>query len=115
MDESREERPVSLAEDGDSGAVDVDDALLFQLIRPLVSTCLSVNHDINNWLSGIFGYAEFLQTEADSLTDAERNYLDRIIQCAERIQLQINNISAIKSTLAARVDMDFLVEKIKSK
>ena len=70
-------------------------------------------HDINNWLSGIFGYAEFLQTEAESLTDTERKYLDKIIQCAERIQLQINNISAIKATLAARVDMGLLAERLK--
>lgn len=104
--------PAESIETGKSNR-EVDDATLFDLIRPLVSTCLTANHNINNWLSGIFGYTEFLQIEAEPLADEQRRYLDKIMLCAERIQLQINTISAVKSDLASNVDIEYLKARLK--
>jgi len=92
---------------------EIDDAKLFRAVTPLVSACLAANHEINNWLSGIFGYTEFLQTEAESLNDEQKKYLDKIMHCAERIQFRINNIAAVKSSLAAEVDMDRLISRLR--
>ena len=37
---------------------------LFRRLRPYLGHCLTMNHDINNSLSGILGYAEFLLDSA---------------------------------------------------
>ncbi len=113
MDKSNKGQPHLQYDKPREDSSEVDDATLFRAVTPLVSACLAANHDINNWLSGIFGYTEFLQTEADSLSHEQRKYLDKIMQCAERIQLQINKISAVKSEVAADVDMDFLVARLR--
>ena len=112
MDKPRDGRPHIQSDPSPYRPREVDDATLFKAVKPLVATCLTANHDINNWLSGIFGYTEFLQTEAVSLGDEQRRYLEKIIECAERIQMQIKKISAVKSDLAAEVDMDYLVARL---
>lgn len=113
MEESRKGRAHRQSAKSSAKSHEVDDAALFRAVTPLVSTCLVANHDINNWLSGIFGYTEFLRIEANSLNEEQRQYLEKIMSCAERIQFQINKISAVKSDLAADVDMDFLIARLR--
>jgi hypothetical protein len=39
-----------------------EDLALFRALKPYIGHCLTLNHDLNNPLAGILGYAEFLLT-----------------------------------------------------
>jgi signal transduction histidine kinase len=80
----------------------------FKALRPFLKRCFSLNHDINNPLAGILGYAEFMLTDGDSLTDEQRSNLDQIIKCAERIKTLIDNLSEAKAELEEQSDIDEL-------
>ena len=85
-----------------------EELALFRILRPYIGHCLALNHDINNPLAGIIGYAEFLLSEADQLTESQRESLEQILVCAERIQKEVEDLGDEKIALSEKVDMKLL-------
>jgi signal transduction histidine kinase len=82
---------------------------LFLEVRPYVLKCLSLNHDINNPLTGILGFGEILMDD-ESLTAEQKGYLKQIMTCAERIRKEVNSLSEEKVALQEKVDLRELIE-----
>lgn len=74
--------------DGNLGRKGVE----YDRLKPLVDLCLSLNHDVNNPLTGIMGYAEFLLMTVADLTTDQRADLEQIVTCAERIHILMGNM-----------------------
>jgi len=72
----------------------------YRRLKPLIDLCLNLNHDINNPLAGIMGYAEFMLTDEAEITAEQRSCLEQIVECSERIQAQVSKLSEIKAALA---------------
>lgn len=83
---------------------------VYEVLKPYIGHCLTINHDINNPLSGITGYAEFLLEEADSFTEEQKYYLTQIMQCAERIQKLVENLCDEKIALSEKIDLRPVVD-----
>jgi signal transduction histidine kinase len=84
---------------------------LFRALRPFLGQCLTLNHDLNNPLAGILGYAEFLQADKN-LTDDQRKSLDQIVTCAERMRKLIEDLCEQKISLSGKVDMEAVTETL---
>ena len=65
-----------------------------------------IAHEINNPLTGIIGYAEYLLSEDEPLTESQKEGLKRIMLCAERIEKEINDLCEIKIKIAEEVDIE---------
>ncbi len=94
----------------DSDRTSEDELAVLRVLKPFIGHCLTLNHDVNNPLAGIIGYCEVLLTEADNLTDSQRNYLHQIMQCAERIKDMVDNLCEHKLTLSTQVDLKSVTE-----
>ena len=73
-------------------------------IEPLLARCLNLNHDINNPLTGIIGYGEFVLESAESLPNETRDHIGKIMECAERVKKLVDDLGDVKQELAERVD-----------
>ena len=82
---------------------------LIERLKPYLGHCLTLNHDLNNPLAGIIGYAEFLQEEADQLSDEHKQFVDQIMKCAERIRRVLDNLSEEKIALSAELDLSEVI------
>ncbi|MBN1213521.1 MAG: hypothetical protein JXA92_13200 [candidate division Zixibacteria bacterium] len=78
---------------------------ILNLLKPFIIHCLKLNHDLNNPLAGIVGYTEFLLDEEESLTDTQREYLEQIKTCAERIKNEITELCNEKIDLSQRINL----------
>ena len=103
-------------------AVDIvtDDKLkeelaLFRILRPYIGHCLALNHDINNPLAGVIGYTEFMLSETDQLSGTQKESLEQILECAERIQKEIEDLGDEKIALSEKVDMKLLSQMYRKK
>ena len=85
------------------------DLALFERLKPYLGHCLTLNHDLNNPLAGIIGYAEFLQEEADQLSDEHKEFVGQITMCAERMRRVLDNLSEEKIALSAELDLSEVV------
>ena len=85
------------------------DLALFRALKPYLGHCLTMNHDLNNPLAGILGYAEFLQND-DNLTDDQRHSLSQIVTCAERMKALIEALCTDKLELAEKIDLASITE-----
>ena len=90
-----------------------DDLALFQAIKPYIGHCLTMNHDINNPLAGILGYAEFMLSEPETLNEDQQHQLKKILQCAERIKKLVENLCEEKIALAEKYDFRAITESYK--
>jgi signal transduction histidine kinase len=99
------------------GAVAADEhkeeLTVFRALKPYIGHCLTLNHDINNPLAGIIGYSEFLLEECDQLDETHRQYLEQILQCAERIKKLVDSLCEEKIALAEKVDLKSVTEVYK--
>lgn len=77
-----------------------------RLLRPLLNSCLDLNHDLNNPLAGIIGYCEFLMEDSGSLSEEQLNYLAKILICAERIRVSLEGLGAQKMEIGQQVDLN---------
>lgn len=75
----------------------------YRAIRPFLDKCFSLNHDINNPLAGILGYAEFLLSDGDDLTAEQRSSIQQIAECGERIRLLVEGLSEAKAVLGDEI------------
>ena len=94
-----------LSPDKKSTSTESADVLLEKL-KPLITRCLVLNHDINNPLAGIIGYTELLLSEDEPLTETQKESLNQIQVCAERIEKEINDLCDIKIELSEEVDIN---------
>lgn len=92
--------------------VTAEEIAVYRKLKPLIAHCLTLNHELNNPLAGIIGYAEFMMV-ADELTDEQRQHLDQIMTSAERIRKSIEKLSEVKIELSKDVDMHRLIEEFK--
>jgi signal transduction histidine kinase len=79
-------------------------------LEPFFRQCLSINHDLNNPLSGILGYAEFLLEESEGMSAEQLDYVKQIINCAERISSLMADFCEAKDELAEKIDLDRLLK-----
>lgn len=86
-----------------------NDIAAFRVLKPYLGHCLTLNHDLNNPLAGILGYAEFLQSD-DNLTADQKNSLNQIITCAERMKKLIEALCEHKIQLSEKVDLGAITE-----
>jgi len=101
---------IDIVIDKDLAEADIGDDLkreisVYRRLKPLISHCLTLNHEINNSLGGIIGYAELMLTENISLSKNQRQNLQQIVRCAERIERQIGKLGNRKSNLAGEIDI----------
>jgi signal transduction histidine kinase len=91
----------------------VEDAAVWEALKPYIGHCLTLNHDINNPLAGILGYAEFMLAEADSLNEDQRQQLGKILHCAERIRKLVEALCDDKIALSEKVDLRVITDAYK--
>lgn len=92
-----------------------EELALFRALKPLIGRCLALNHDINNPLTGIIGYCEFLQLESDGFSQEQVGFLKQIQTCAERIQKLVEELCQEKIELSEKVDLKSITERFEKK
>ncbi len=85
--------------------VTAEEMALYRQLKPFIARCLNLNHDLNNPLAGIIGYAEFLQEDALGLNDEQKGYLKQVLVAAERIRAIIDDLSEMKLALGEQIDL----------
>ena len=90
-----------------------DDIQIFQALKPYIGHCLTINHELNNLLSGVIGYTEFLLEEAEELTDEHRKFIEQILTCANRISDLVGKLSDEKIELAEHIDLKSVIDAYK--
>jgi nitrogen-specific signal transduction histidine kinase len=88
----------------------VEDHELWQILKPYVGHCLTLNHEINNSLTALLGYVELLQQTDPSDSEDIKTYTDNIAKAAERVRKLADRLSADKIELAEKVDLGPIVE-----
>ena len=91
----------------------VNDPAVWETLKPYIGHCLTMNHDINNPLAGILGYAEFMLSEGENLSDDQRNQLGKILTCAERIKKLVESLCEDKIALSEKVDLRTITDAYK--
>ncbi|MEW5993922.1 MAG: histidine kinase dimerization/phospho-acceptor domain-containing protein [Candidatus Zixiibacteriota bacterium] len=97
----------------DRSALSEEELAVLQVLKPYIGHCLTLNHDINNPLSGIIGYCEVLLADADTLSEEQRGYLDQIMQCAERIKTMVEKLCDHKISISQKVDLNSVTDAYK--
>jgi signal transduction histidine kinase len=92
----------------------VEDPAVYQALKPYIGHCLTLNHDINNPLAGILGYAEFMLSEPESLTEDQRQQLGKILHCAERIKKLVEALCDEKVALSEGIDLRVVTDAYKA-
>lgn len=77
----------------------------YRKLLPLVKLCLKLNHDINNPLAGILGYAELLLTDDQKLETDQLKAVEKIMECGERISSLTIELTELKSQLVHDLDL----------
>ncbi|MEE8577121.1 MAG: histidine kinase dimerization/phospho-acceptor domain-containing protein [candidate division Zixibacteria bacterium] len=90
------------------------DQEVFQRMQPLFVRCLTLNHDLNNPLAGVIGYAEFmLDDESTPVTEDHRRFIEKIMSCAERMREMIEELSVLKVSLSEDFDITEYIDRHK--
>ena len=87
---------------------------VYRALRPYLSRCLTMNHDLNNPLTGILGYTEFMLMDQETLTDEQRANLEQIARCAEQMRTVVEGLSNEKIGLSGKVDLATVIEYYKT-
>ena len=77
----------------------------FEKLLPVIERCLDLNHDINNPLTGIIAYAEFLRDDPGLSEEKRLDYLGQILACAERIQECTGKLGSEKARLSEELNL----------
>ena len=88
-----------------------EDLKIFNALKPYLKDCLNLNHELNNPLSGIMGFTEFLLEESDQLSPEHREFINQISKCADRMHQVLNILCEKKIALSAKVDVCRVIEK----
>lgn len=87
-----------------------EELAVYRALRPYIGYCLNMNHELNNPLAGIIGYAEFLLEDSSNLTTDQQGYLRQVLHSAERIRCIIDELCEKKIVLADRIDLQQITE-----
>ena len=87
-----------------------DDLSLFRVLKPYIGHCLTLNHELNNHLAGIIGYAEFLQLDNENLTEDQKKFVNHILSCAMRMHELIQNLCEDKISLSDKINLKSVME-----
>jgi len=87
-----------------------EEIALYRLLKPIIANCLTLNHNINDTLSGVLGYAEFMPMDRENLTEEQRHELQEIVTCAERIKKHVDRLGDTKARLSKKIDMESVLE-----
>lgn len=90
-----------------------DDYAIWQVLKPYIGHCLTMNHDVNNPLAGVLGYCEFMLLDAD-LSPMQREHLEHIREAANRIRKIVESLSDDKIALAENIDLTAVTEAYRS-
>ncbi len=85
---------------------------VYRRLKPFIGLCLSLNHDINNPLTGVLSYAEILLSNVSNLTPDQRGDLEQLLKCAEKIQAQMDKLGDLKAALSSELDIAHLTETL---
>ncbi len=83
---------------------------VYRVLKPYIAQCLTLSHDLNNQLAGIIGYAEFILSEPEGMSEEQCGYLNQIVTCAQRINQRVNALSTDKISLGNEVDLKKTLE-----
>lgn len=86
-----------------------NESALFPRLKPYLERCLALNHDLNNPLTGVMNYCEFLLEDADQLSDEHREFVDQITSCAEQMKRVLDELCEEKMVLERKVDIQELL------
>jgi len=84
---------------------------IYQALKPFLARCLDLNHDINNPLTGIIGFCEFLMEDADSFNDEQNEFISNIVTCSEKIQKHVEELCDTKIAMNEKIDLKSFIEK----
>jgi nitrogen-specific signal transduction histidine kinase len=86
-----------------------DDYAIWQVLKPYIGHCLTMNHDINNPLAGVLGYCEFMLMD-DDLTPTQRKHLEQISESADRIKKIVESLCDDKIAMSEKIDLRTVTE-----
>ncbi len=78
-------------------------------LKPYIGHCLILNHELNNPLTGIIGYSEFL-IDDESVPDNLRSSLKQILKSAERMKKLIDYLCVEKIELETKLDLSTVID-----
>ena len=78
-------------------------------LKPYIGHCLILNHELNNPLTGIIGYSEFL-IDDDTIPDNLRTSLKQILKSAERMKKLIEYLCVEKIELETKLDLSTIID-----
>jgi hypothetical protein len=87
-----------------------DDYALWQKLRPYVGHCLTLNHEINNALTGLLGYTEFMLVDRSSLSTDQTEHLENIQTAALKIKAAAEQLSSEKIALSEEIDLRPIID-----
>jgi len=82
---------------------------LFRTLKPYLGRCMDLNHAISNPLTGIIGFVECLLAGPEPLSNDQKEQLNQILYCAERIVKHVEDLSHEKIALAEKTDLGSVV------
>ncbi len=87
---------------------DVRDLELIRVLKPYLAKALTLNHDVNNPLCAILGYAEFILSEEELSPDLRAN-VEQIMNAGERIRKLVDEMCAEKIAAAEKIDLSTVI------
>ncbi len=99
-----------LFERSGSAADPTSDYHTWQILKPYIGQCLTLNHEINNPLTALLGYIEILLLDSDKFSASELEYLEHVRQAAQKIKFVAQELSREKIELAEKVDLRPIIE-----
>ena len=83
---------------------------LWLRLKPYIGHCLTMNHDVNNSLTAVLGFAELMLEDDPPLTEKQIGHVKAIIRSAERVQATMENLCQEKIELSERIDLGPVIE-----
>ena len=82
-------------------------------LKPFIRNCIDLHHDLNNPLAGILGYAEFILSDTDKLSENIVKDLQQIVNCAEKIRAILEGVAKSKAEVLEGITPETLREYLK--
>lgn len=108
MTESKSVQTTPLATP--AGSDPTNDYELWLRLKPYIGHCLSLNHDINNPLTTVLGYAELILEANPPLPENQVEHVKAIAASAERIRDMLEKLCREKIELAEQIDLGPVIE-----
>ena len=90
-----------------------DDHALWLRLKPFIGHCLTMNHELNNSLTTVIGYAELMLEDSATLTDTQIEHAKAILEAAERLQTLVEALCREKIELSEQIDLGPVIDAYK--